>query len=187
MFGKILSGRTERQSKAPDLTPSLSNDVTMPIHSGFNIWKDVGSETMTMNVKVQITEYLDIDLQNERWCCNRCAHDLGDARESYKKGCLIRERNPQEVHFPIGPSKEFNFSFDPNWMRIIEFYCPECAVMVEVEYLPPGHPLTWDIQLDIDQLKKKHGVKAKPKAAAKTKPRPAAKTQKRAPKKKAEK
>jgi hypothetical protein len=53
--------------------------------------------------------------------------------------------------------------------------------------LPPGHPLTWDIQLDIDQLKKKHGVKAKPKAAAKTKPRPAAKTQKRAPKKKAAK
>ena len=59
--------------------------------------------------------------------------------------------------------------------------------MVEVEYLPPGHPLTWDIQLDIDQLKKKLGVKAKPKAAAKTKPRPAAKTQKRAPKKKAAK
>ena len=31
--------------------------------------------------------------------------------------------------------------------------------MVEVEYLPPGHPLTWDIQLDIDALKKKHGIK----------------------------
>ena len=43
---------------------------------------------------VQITEYLDIDLENERWCCNRCGHDLGDARESYKKGCLVRERDP---------------------------------------------------------------------------------------------
>ena len=42
---------------------------------------------------------------------------------------------------------------------IIEFYCPGCAVMVEVEYLPPGHPLTWGIQLDIDALKKKHGIK----------------------------
>jgi len=31
--------------------------------------------------------------------------------------------------------------------------------MVEVEYLPPGHPLTWDTQLDIDALKKKHGIK----------------------------
>ena len=123
---------------------------------------------------VQITEYLDIDLENERWCCNRCGHDLGDARESYKKGCLVRERDPREVHFPIGPSKEFNFSFDPNWMRIVEFYCPGCAVMVENEYLPPGHPLTWDIQLDIDKLKEKHGIKpkrARAKKAASSAPR----------------
>ena len=133
-------------------------------------------------MKVRITEYLDIDLEAERWCCNRCGHDLGEARESYKRGCLVRERDPREIHFPIGPSKEFNFSFDPEWMRIVEFYCPGCAVMVENEYLPPGHPLTWDIQLDIDKLKKKHGVKSrrrarKPPAKTSTtgkKPRPAA-------------
>jgi acetone carboxylase gamma subunit len=107
---------------------------------------------------LQITEYLDIDLVEERWRCNRCGHDLGDARESYKKGCLVRDRDPREVHFPIGPSKEFNFSLDPKWMRIVEFYCPSCAVMVENEYLPPGHPLTWDIQLDLDKLQQKHGV-----------------------------
>jgi acetophenone carboxylase len=29
--------------------------------------------------------------------------------------------------------------------------------MVEVEYLPPGHPITHDIELDIDKLKKKLG------------------------------
>jgi hypothetical protein len=107
---------------------------------------------------VRITEYLDIELESERWKCNRCSYDIGDARESYKKGCLVRDRDPREIHFPIGPSKEFNFSFDPDWMRIVEFYCPGCAVMVENEYLPPGHPLTWDIQLDIDKLKAKHGV-----------------------------
>ena len=99
---------------------------------------------MEKNNIIQITEYLDIDLERERWRCNRCDHDLGDAREPYKKGCLIRERDPREVHFPVGPNKEFNFSFDPEWMRLIEFYCPGCAVMWEVEYLPPGHPLTWD-------------------------------------------
>jgi acetone carboxylase gamma subunit len=27
---------------------------------------------------------------------------------------------------------------------------------VEVEYLPPGHPLTHDIELDIDSLKRRH-------------------------------
>lgn len=130
---------------------------------------------------VRITEYLDIDLESERWCCNRCGHDLGEARESYKKGCLVRERDPREVHFPIGPSKEFNFSFDPDWMRIVEFYCPGCAIMVENEYLPPGHPLTWDIQLDIDKLREKYGVTGRRKAAkaakpaAKPAPKPAAK------------
>jgi hypothetical protein len=107
---------------------------------------------------VRITEYLDIELETERWRCNRCGYDIGDARDSYKKGCLIRDRDPREIHFPIGPSKEFNFSFDPEWMRIVEFYCPGCAAMVENEYLPPGHPLTWDIQLDIDKLKQKHGI-----------------------------
>ena len=120
-------------------------------------------------MKVRITEYLDIDLEAERWCCNRCGHDLGEARESYKRGCLVRERDPREVHFPIGPSKEFNFSFDPDWMRIIEFYCPGCATMVENEYLPPGHQLTWDIQLDIDKLKKST---ASSPGAARASPRP---------------
>jgi len=109
---------------------------------------------------IRITEYLDINLEKEMWCCNRCGAPIWDARESYKKGCLIRDRDPREIHFPIGPSKEFNFSFDPKWMRIVEFYCPGCGVMVENEYLPPGHPLTWDIQLDIDALKAKHGVSA---------------------------
>ena len=113
-------------------------------------------------MRVRITEYLDIDLAAEEWRCNRCNAAMGDARESYKKGCLIHDRDPREVHFPIGPSKEFNFSFDPKWMRIVEFYCPGCGTMVENEYLPPGHPLTWDIQLDIDKLKERHGVTTKP-------------------------
>lgn len=113
---------------------------------------------------LQITECLDLDLAAERWLCNRCGADLGDARESYKKGCLVHDRDPREVHFPIGPSKEFNFSLDPKWMCIVEFYCPGCGVMVENEYLPPGHPLTWDIQLDIDKLKKKYRVRGKRKA-----------------------
>jgi hypothetical protein len=29
--------------------------------------------------------------------------------------------------------------------------------MIENEYLPPGHPITNDIALDIDALKQRHG------------------------------
>lgn len=109
-------------------------------------------------MRVRITEYLDIDLGLERWHCHCCGHDLGPAAQSYKRGCLIADRDPHEIHPPIGPDKSFNFSFDPEWMRIIEFYCPNCATMIENEYLPPGHPLTWDIQLDLEALKRKHGA-----------------------------
>ena len=107
-------------------------------------------------MRVQILEAVDIDLATERWACNRCGHDLGPAAKSYKEGCVVRDRNPNDVHIPRGGDPEFNFSPDPKWIRIIEFYCPSCAVMVENEYLPLGHPLTWDIHLDLNQLKQKH-------------------------------
>lgn len=106
--------------------------------------------------KRQITEYLDIDIEREMWCCHRCGSDLISAKENYKKGCLIYERDPTTIHEKFGPHREYNFSIDPDWCRIIEFYCPNCGTMVENEYLPPGHPITRDIELDLEKLKKKH-------------------------------
>ena len=107
---------------------------------------------------VQITEYLDVNLATEHWQCNRCQHDLGSAHVCYKEACLITERDPQEVHPPIGPDPLYNYSFDPGLIRIIEFYCPQCGTMIENEYLPIGHPLTWDIQLDLDALRVRHAA-----------------------------
>jgi acetone carboxylase gamma subunit len=107
-------------------------------------------------MRVRITEYLDVELEREKWVCNRCDAELGPLDRSYKEGCLLRERDPREVHFPVGSDPEFNFSFDPEWIRIVEFYCPGCGTMVENESLPPGHPLTWDIEFDIEDLKRKN-------------------------------
>ena len=103
---------------------------------------------------LRITEYLDLDLDREQWRCDRCERVLGSARESYKKGCLLYARDPREVHPPI---VEGNFSFapDPLWVRIVEFYCPGCGTQIETEYLPPGHPITHDIGIDLDALKKR--------------------------------
>ena len=104
--------------------------------------------------RLRITEYLDIDLDREQWLCERCGRVLGSARESYKKGCLLYARDPREIHPPI---VEGNFSFapDPLWVRIVEFYCPGCGTQMETEYLPPGHPITHDIEIDLDALKKR--------------------------------
>ena len=103
---------------------------------------------------LRITEALDLDLDKEHWVCNRCGHDLGPAGDNYKNGCKVYERNPTEIHDPK-IAGEYTFSPDPDWVRIIEFYCPSCAVQIETEYLPPGHPITHDIEIDIRSLKQR--------------------------------
>ena len=107
---------------------------------------------------VNVTEYLAIDLSTERYLCRVCSHDIANARENYKTGLLVYNRDPREIHKPLinHESYEFTFSPDPAWCRIIEYYCPGCGTMIEVEYLPPGHPLTHDLELDIDSLKRRH-------------------------------
>jgi acetophenone carboxylase len=109
-------------------------------------------------MRVRITEYLEIDLDLEKWICQRCEQPLISARENYKKGCLVAERPLEEVHPPMVEGQAYSFSPDPDFCRILEFYCPRCGVMIENEYLPPGHPITHDIQLDVDDLKRRHGT-----------------------------
>jgi acetophenone carboxylase len=112
-----------------------------------------------VETKRNITEYLDVDLATERWSCSRCGGDLGNARDNYKKGCLVADRNPAEVHPPMVEGTGYSFAPDASWCRIVEFYCPSCGTLVETEYLPPGHPLTFDIQLDIDAMQRRYGAK----------------------------
>lgn len=101
---------------------------------------------------IRMTEYIDLDLDAERWSCNRCGRDIGSARQSYRHGCLVHERDPREIHPPLIEGA-YTFSPDPDWVRIVEFYCPGCGVQVETEYLPPGHPITVDIEIDLDALR----------------------------------
>ena len=106
-------------------------------------------------MKVLITETLRIDLGTEQWECRRCGHEHGSARDNYKRGLLVHDRDPREVHKPLLDTQlyERTYSPDPKWCRILEYYCPDCGTMVEAEYLPPGHPPLHDIELDIDALK----------------------------------
>ncbi len=110
-------------------------------------------------MKVRITEYLEIDLSREMWCCQRCSGDLVPATENYKRGCRVKMRDTREVYRPLVETGAYTFAPDPDYCRLLEFYCPHCAAQVENEYLPPGHPITHDIQVDLTQLKEKYGLK----------------------------
>jgi len=103
----------------------------------------------------RITESLDIDLERRMWCCNRCGADLISAERNYKEGCLVYERDPATVHNPLIEG-DYSLSPHPDFCRIVEFYCPRCGTMLENEYLPPGHPITHDIELDLDRLVERH-------------------------------
>lgn len=118
------------------------------------------SDRTTQPGRIAITEYLEIDLQSERWHCRRCNHDIENARENYKQGLMVAQRDPREVHRPLINEERYEYTFapDPEWCRLVEFYCPNCATLMEVEYLPPGHPLTRDIELDIDAMKARHAA-----------------------------
>ena len=105
-----------------------------------------------MIARIRFTEYLDLDLNDDGWYCHSCDHRLIDASENYKRGCLVGERDPRDIHPPV-IAGDYTFSPDPEWVRILEFYCPDCGRQIETEYLPPGHPITHDIEVDIASLK----------------------------------
>ena len=96
-----------------------------------------------------MTEYLDLDEKNVALPPLRRA--LISARENYKKGCLLYNRDPREIHRPLLDAT-YTFSPDPTWIRIVELPALPVARRSD-QYLPPGHPITHDMELDIDSLK----------------------------------
>ncbi|HEX4107952.1 MAG TPA: acetone carboxylase subunit gamma [Solirubrobacteraceae bacterium] len=100
----------------------------------------------------RVTESLDLDTEALRWACHECGGDLGPAAENYKTHTLVRARDPHEIWQPA-VDEPFTFSYHPDWMRLVEFYCPGCGLMLDCEVLPPGHPVTHDIELDLDALR----------------------------------
>jgi acetophenone carboxylase len=101
--------------------------------------------------RVRITEYLDVDVAREMWCCHVCGRDLIGARENYKRGY---ERDPKEIYPPIFQGNpQVTLTTADGYGVFVEFYCPGCGTMIENELLPPGYPPTHDIELDLEQLR----------------------------------
>lgn len=106
-------------------------------------------------MKIPMTEYLRIDLDKETWECRVCDHEIAPAAGNYKEGLLVHNRDPREIHPPILDPERYRFTFspDPEWVRILEFCCPNCGTQVETEYAVPGHPPLQDMQVDVPALK----------------------------------
>lgn len=76
-----------------------------------------------------------------------CGHDFGDYRTNWKLSALIFVRDSAELIDEVYPKM---MGCDSEWMELREFYCPHCARQLEVEAVPPGYPIVFDFEPDLD-------------------------------------
>lgn len=76
-----------------------------------------------------------------------CGHEFGDYRENWKLGALIYVRDSEESMQEIYPPL---MHANPAWIVLREYYCPGCKTQLEVEVVPPGYPVVFDFQPDLE-------------------------------------
>ena len=76
-----------------------------------------------------------------------CGYEFGDYRENWKLSANIFVRDTEEKMAEIYPAM---MAADTDWMELREYYCPGCFTLLEVEAVPPGYPIVFDFQPDID-------------------------------------
>ena len=74
----------------------------------------------------------------------RCGHRLGPAAENYKLHALVREGPVQNAGPWVDPQGIGGDSFVCR-----EFFCPDCATLLDVEIAQRGEPILWDVRLDV--------------------------------------
>jgi acetone carboxylase gamma subunit len=76
-----------------------------------------------------------------------CGFEFGDYHNNWKIEALIyvrdTERKMQEIYPPLMHS-------DPAVTVLREYYCPGCNTQLEVEAVPPGYPLIFDFEPDLE-------------------------------------
>ena len=76
-----------------------------------------------------------------------CGHEFGDYKKNWKLKANIFVRDTEEKMTEIYPAM---MAADTDWMELREYYCPQCFTLLQVEAVPPGYPVIFDFQPDID-------------------------------------
>ena len=79
--------------------------------------------------------------------CTKCSYMFCDVKENYKEHALLWERDLDDIPLRTPVSGETMFT------RYLEFICPSCGTLLEVDFFCPqldsDEPIVWDIQLKI--------------------------------------
>ena len=76
-----------------------------------------------------------------------CGHEFGDYKKNWKLAASIFVRDTKEKMTEIYPEM---LAAETDWMELREYYCPGCFALLEVEAVPPGYPILFDFEPDID-------------------------------------
>jgi acetone carboxylase gamma subunit len=95
-----------------------------------------------MKVRRRMNEYLEIDDTSgqEMIQCNKCKNVFCPVTENFKDFALVSENSLDKA----GPGTFFRPS---ERFTLREFYCPKCAVLLDVEIALKEDPPIWNIQL----------------------------------------
>jgi N-methylhydantoinase B len=100
-----------------------------------------------LNGKVTLQATEGLAVRGARWCCAKCATDLGTLAENYKAGC-VRKDLPIEASNPIvGDPRRF---IDPQ-PQFRQFLCPGCGLIIENEIAVAEDPILADVELSIQR------------------------------------
>jgi len=96
-----------------------------------------------LDAKESLRATENLSIRGGRWCCAKCATDLGPASTNYKSGC-VRNDLPITASNPIvGDPRRF---IDP-LPQFRQFCCPGCGLAIENEIAVEGEPLLKDVEL----------------------------------------
>ena len=90
---------------------------------------------------MRIHEYLDAEAGEIR--CRRCRHLFGDDTRNYKLGALCIERPLQDANPYVGDATRY---VDAD-VRLRQYVCPGCGVLLDNEVARVGDPPIWDINV----------------------------------------
>jgi len=121
----------------------------------FEIYREVLQERMSWDDPILLPYGLHLYIvqksDGDRIVKCDCGHEFCNYKENWKLHARIFVRDTEEKMNEIYPKL---MSPDPEWQVIREYYCPNCAVQLEVEAVPPWYPIILDFEPDIDTFYK---------------------------------
>ena len=99
---------------------------------------------------MEVHEYLNLDPDASVLSCRECGHELCDADQNFKEYCAM-ETSPVEE---IGPAFDAPADIlgEDHGIEFRQFYCPNCAVLMDHEIARKEDPILHDLEIDLEAL-----------------------------------